>query len=291
MTTRLMEDWLQWLDRRMRLARRHILLFLDNAPSHPKVQLKNVKIQFLPANTTSVSQPMDQGIIQTMKLKYRKRQLQHVSAELDRTLSLTGPQILRGINILQAIYWVNSSWKETQPDTITKCFKRCGFLSVESDSATASDGAMASDGATASDGAVVDDDDDMPLVMHMLAKTLFDCDLRDIVNMDREFATCDTDMSDWDRCARDIINESTHVDSTHDDSDDEAQQERDVADSGDCDLNGACERSLQLQSWALTNGHSDVLDICMKLQDSLNVIRMKGCALKQKSILEFFSER
>jgi hypothetical protein len=60
----------------MRQQNRHVLLFLDNAPSHPKLTLNNVTLQFLPANTTSKSQPMDQGIIQALKLRYRRRQLQ-----------------------------------------------------------------------------------------------------------------------------------------------------------------------------------------------------------------------
>ena len=43
-----------------------ILLLLDNAPGHP-IYLddfcENVKVVFLPPNTTSLIQPMDQGVI------------------------------------------------------------------------------------------------------------------------------------------------------------------------------------------------------------------------------------
>ena len=45
---------------------RIVLLFLDNAPSHPKILqegLKNIKLEFLPNNTTSRLQPCDAGII------------------------------------------------------------------------------------------------------------------------------------------------------------------------------------------------------------------------------------
>ena len=47
-----------------------ILLILDNAPVHPSALTSNdgnVKVKFLPANTTSVLQPMDQGILETTK--------------------------------------------------------------------------------------------------------------------------------------------------------------------------------------------------------------------------------
>ena len=52
-----------------------VLLFVDNATSHSIVQLCNVKLKYLPANTTSILQPLDQGIILAMKQKYLKTQL------------------------------------------------------------------------------------------------------------------------------------------------------------------------------------------------------------------------
>ena len=83
---KMMEDWLKHLDRVMEKKKRNVLLILDNAPSHPNIQLINVNIlQFFPPNTTSYCQPIDQGIIQAnMKLKYRKRQVQHVLVEMDK---------------------------------------------------------------------------------------------------------------------------------------------------------------------------------------------------------------
>ncbi|GBL81296.1 Jerky -like [Araneus ventricosus] len=51
---------------------RQALLLIDNAPSHLEVEdLKsgNIKAMFLPANVTSLIQPMDQGVINDLKLK------------------------------------------------------------------------------------------------------------------------------------------------------------------------------------------------------------------------------
>lgn len=49
------------------------LFILDNAPGHP-VNLselsENVKIEYLPKNTTALIQPMDQGAIATFKAYY-----------------------------------------------------------------------------------------------------------------------------------------------------------------------------------------------------------------------------
>jgi len=71
MTTFWYDDWLHWFD--WKINGRKVLLFVDNAPTLAKVQLKNVTVKYFPANTTSVCQPMDQGIIQTLQLRYRKR--------------------------------------------------------------------------------------------------------------------------------------------------------------------------------------------------------------------------
>ena len=44
-------------------------------------RLNNVKIMFLPLNNTSMSQPLNQGIIQTQKAYYRRQWLQYVIQE------------------------------------------------------------------------------------------------------------------------------------------------------------------------------------------------------------------
>lgn len=53
-----------------------VLLVLDNAPGHPPYLDDfnlNVKVVYLPSNTTSIIQPMDQGVIATFKKDYLRR--------------------------------------------------------------------------------------------------------------------------------------------------------------------------------------------------------------------------
>lgn len=55
--------------------RESTLLLLDNAPTHPSCDILNekdefIKVMFLPPNKTSLLQPMDQGVIETLK-RYR----------------------------------------------------------------------------------------------------------------------------------------------------------------------------------------------------------------------------
>ena len=48
--------------------KRKCLLLLDNAPVHPNIfDLSNIELLFLPKNSTSKSQPLDQGVIRLFK--------------------------------------------------------------------------------------------------------------------------------------------------------------------------------------------------------------------------------
>ena len=52
------------LDRTFQMEGRKTALLIDNCPAHPSVSdLTNVQLVFLPPNTTSVLQPMNQGVI------------------------------------------------------------------------------------------------------------------------------------------------------------------------------------------------------------------------------------
>ena len=72
MSGELFEDWVHELDQKFVLSKRKIPLIIDNCTAHPHVEnLKWVfELIFLPPNTTSHTQPMDQGIIQALKAKY-----------------------------------------------------------------------------------------------------------------------------------------------------------------------------------------------------------------------------
>jgi len=48
MTSTIFDDWLRSFDKKMRSQKRNVLLFVDNAPSHPRATVKNAKLVFLP---------------------------------------------------------------------------------------------------------------------------------------------------------------------------------------------------------------------------------------------------
>ncbi|XP_053405128.1 uncharacterized protein LOC128558887 [Mercenaria mercenaria] len=134
MTGEIFEEWLHWFDRQMKVEKCFFLWTMH----HPilRFNLKNVNVKFLPPNTTSLCQPMDQGIIQAMKLKYRKKQLQYVISQMELKQGKSGFDLLKDISVLDAIYWVARAFEEVEISTIVKCFAKCGFQlnSVESES-------------------------------------------------------------------------------------------------------------------------------------------------------------
>lgn len=68
-------DYLDRLNQLMRRQNRNILLLADNAPTHlidETIQLSNIKVHFLPPNTTSHLQPLDAGIINSFKVRINK---------------------------------------------------------------------------------------------------------------------------------------------------------------------------------------------------------------------------
>ncbi|XP_066293140.1 tigger transposable element-derived protein 6-like [Branchiostoma lanceolatum] len=63
MTGEIFTEWVKKVDRDMGRRQKKILLVLDNCTAHPKdVQLENIRVLYLPSNTTSIIQPLDQGI-------------------------------------------------------------------------------------------------------------------------------------------------------------------------------------------------------------------------------------
>ena len=178
MNSSVFEVWIKSVDRKMKREGRKILMFIDNAPSHPKMKLDNVKLVFLPPNTTSKIQPMDQGIIQAMKLKFHKRQSRKILAEMEKHKDMCGSELLKQITVLDAIYWVKNSWDEVESSTIVKCFAKCGFKFSDSESVD-------------SEVETPDIDEDIPLRLVSLANELFGCEFSELVEIEREIPTCD----------------------------------------------------------------------------------------------------
>ena len=126
MTSDLFQSWLNTVNINMKRENRSILLFVDNCSAHPHVVRSNVILVFLPHNTTSRLQPCDAGIIQTVKMHYRKQLLRSILARIDEATCAS--DLVKSVNILDAIMFLRRAWDAVQPSTITRCFEKCGFV-------------------------------------------------------------------------------------------------------------------------------------------------------------------
>ena len=68
------DEWVNELDKMFEKENRKVILVVDNFPAHPIIEgLKAVELVFLPPNTTSKTQPMDQGVICSLEAKYHNK--------------------------------------------------------------------------------------------------------------------------------------------------------------------------------------------------------------------------
>ena len=265
MTSRLNNEMLIKLNKKMKLQNRNILLFLDNCPAHPKLEFSNITLQFFPPNTTSMLQPMDQGIIQTLKLKHRKKQLAHLISLMDKYPELTGSQLLKKIDLLDTIYWVAKAWDEVETKTINKCFKRCGFDDVDEEEES-------------------DDEDDIPLALLKASRDVFGCELKNCGDIDCSVQTCDDNVVDWNKSAKEILKEEVGEDG-------DGNEEEDEADSAEppVTLRMAESAAEILKRFSIEQGLNEMLDIAMKQQTLLTQTRVQSNS-KQQPILSYFKQ-
>ena len=128
-TAVIFKEWLLWFDKMM--AGRKVVLLMDNLSAHETAfkdigsHLQNTLIIWLPSNSTTPYQPLDQGIIPTWKAYWKRQWILYILAEFDR-----GFNPVSTMTVLQALRWAISAWNiDLKSDTIRRCFKRA--LSIE----------------------------------------------------------------------------------------------------------------------------------------------------------------
>ena len=125
MTTEIFSDWLKSFDMKMTQEKRKVLLLLDNAPVHPcQFNLTSEKLLFFPKNSTSVIQPLDQGIIRSFKCLYRYKLMTHLLSQKEISV---GSEEIPNISLFYSIHWVHQAWQEVSQETISNCFKHANF--------------------------------------------------------------------------------------------------------------------------------------------------------------------
>ena len=122
MTSQLFDQWLHEFDRSMRLKKRKVLLLLDNATCHKPIDdVTNIELHYLPPTTTSHLQPMDAGIIQSFKSKYRRQHLASVIDQIDDDKDTA-------IQLDDAIRYLRRAWDQVTSETMANCWKHTGLF-------------------------------------------------------------------------------------------------------------------------------------------------------------------
>jgi len=122
MDSALFEEWVRELDRKFVREGRKIAHIVDNCPAHPHIEgLDTIQLVFLPPNTTSKTQPIDQGVIRSRKAHYRTLTVQLFIRALDNG------QPLAKISILSAMNMLTAAWDKVSEITVQNCFKRAGI--------------------------------------------------------------------------------------------------------------------------------------------------------------------
>ncbi|XP_065642738.1 tigger transposable element-derived protein 4-like [Hydra vulgaris] len=123
MTGDLFTEWVMKLDSFFRAQDRKVALLVDNCSAHPHIEgLSNINLIFFPPNTTSVLQPMDQGVIRSLKAQYRHKIVRLCIKAVDKN------EPMPKISILQAMKDLVSSWNAVSKETVINCFKKAEEL-------------------------------------------------------------------------------------------------------------------------------------------------------------------
>ena len=130
MTGEILHKVLAKIDTQLKREGRSVIkfLFMDNAGCHLpdlKEKYSNMKIVYLPPNTTSMLQPLDLGI-KNVEVYYRKLLMKFILAKIETCSSAS--EVLQSVNVLHAIRWVAEAWKNVSETIIKKCFRKAGIL-------------------------------------------------------------------------------------------------------------------------------------------------------------------
>nr|XP_022910254.1 tigger transposable element-derived protein 1-like [Onthophagus taurus] len=100
-----------------------VLLIIDNAPGHPHIEHPNVEFCFLPPNTTSLIQPLDQGIIATFKTYYVKQTFRYILDKLTNNKNVTVIDAWKNFTINDCIKHAGLALSELKPSTLNACWR------------------------------------------------------------------------------------------------------------------------------------------------------------------------
>ena len=122
MDSTLFEEWVRERAPQFERQGREIALIVDNCSAHLKIHnLKTINLVFLPPNSTSKTQPMDQGVIRSTKAYYRAACTRNY---LD---AIENGQQQPSLSVLDAMGLLTEAWSKVSKETVQNYFKKAGY--------------------------------------------------------------------------------------------------------------------------------------------------------------------
>lgn len=133
-TTKITTDWFN--NTFIRQARQHcnsvgldpnckILLVLDNCSAHPPAETlskDNVQVIYLPPNCTSLIQPQDQGILRSLKCRYRSQFLRSFLTDLNG--GKTVEEIKKDYSLKDTVWALARAWDSIPKSTLNNAWHK-----------------------------------------------------------------------------------------------------------------------------------------------------------------------
>ncbi|XP_064463591.1 tigger transposable element-derived protein 6-like [Ornithodoros turicata] len=116
MTRSIFVEWLNELNNDMKNQRRNGL------------ELSNVQVHFFPAHCTSLIQPLDQGVINSVKFAYRR-------CLIDRFFLNLRLNLPTKVEVSHAVEMLSAAWQSTGAVIIANCFRKTGLGLCEQETA------------------------------------------------------------------------------------------------------------------------------------------------------------
>lgn len=103
-----------------------VLLILDNAPVHCCEELENahpnIEVLFMPPNTASLIQPLNQGVIKAFKAHYTRELYSKAFEALNANEETTMMDYWKSVTIRNVIDYISTAWDSIKQATINNCW-------------------------------------------------------------------------------------------------------------------------------------------------------------------------
>lgn len=263
------------------------ILVLDNCSAHPDEEdliSKDGKVivKYLPANVTALIQPMDQGVLETLKRLYKSKILEELILRDEEGVSI--PEFLKSINMLTVSNIIATSWNEISCDTIRLSWRKI-IPTTERESTshtlqTTEDSSMVAS-SSSSEPTSADMEEFQTLFNHM-GQELSEEDVSEWLASDQHDRGY-KHLND-DEIVASIVNENDEEEEEEELSSEDSQESTQISHSAAVSMfDGCLEWLLHQKEASLYN-----VGVLRELRDL--AARKKVLSIKQKKLTDYFSK-